>query len=140
MHLLMRLIDDRVCLELSVSDEEAIVVDRAPVEGYMYGLAALSLPGAIPGPMRYFSRRTAESAMWHTRTSVSRTERWSRYLLPKVVVVATLEPERVRIAKQQPYLLDPRWLSDETLERADDFMLGNFPAIWAQLRGAPSDG
>jgi hypothetical protein len=57
--LLMRLIEDRLCLEIRVADDEAIVVERAAVEGYMYGVGAMSLAGRLPEKLRFFSRVSA---------------------------------------------------------------------------------
>lgn len=131
--LLMRLIDDRLCLEADVEDDEAIVVERGAIEGYMYGTQTLSLPGRLPDNLRFFRRCAAEAAMWHSRAAPSNISAWSSYLLPKVIIVAPVPAERVRICRVQPYLLDPRWSTPKTLRRAQMFEVPPFPQIWQRL-------
>jgi len=131
--MLMRLIEDRLCLEVDVTDDEAIVVERATVEGYMHGIAVISLPGRLPESLRFFSRVAAEEAMWQSRVAPSCEEAWSSYLLPKVIITAPIARERTRISPAQPYLCDPRWVTKATKQRAVEFDIPPFPAIRARL-------
>ena len=129
----MRLIEDRLCLEVSVTDTEAVVVERAAVEGYMYGLAVMGLPGQLPEDLRFFSRVSAEEAMWRSQVPPSCRESWARFLLPKVIITAPISRERIRPAPEQPYLLDARWASETTHQRAIAFDIAPFPEIWRRL-------
>lgn len=119
--MLMGLVEDRLCLEVDVADGEADVVERATVEGYMHALNVFGLPGEIPDRFRFFSRRSAEEALWASRVPPSRRDLWSGYLLPKVIVTAAIPSERIRVAREQPYLFDPRWATPQTRSRADLF-------------------
>lgn len=131
--MLMRLIEDRLCLEVDVADDEALVVERAAIEGYMHGCSPLSLPGRLPEAFRYFRRESAEAAMWRSRVAPSYRAAWSSYLLPKVIIVAPIPAHRIRICALQPYLLDPRWDSAATRQRAAEFDIAPFPELWRQL-------
>ncbi len=119
--MLMDLIEDRLCLEVLVRDEEAFVVDRAHVEGYMCGRVLLTLPGPLPPAYRWFRRDSAEAAMLATTAPVSRPDLWAAHLLPKVLVVEPIPPARIRVAPVQPYLLDPRWATAETRRQSEEF-------------------
>ena len=130
----MRLIEDRLCLEVDVADDEAVVVERAAVEGYMHGPGIIGLPGRLPEDLHFFSRASAEEAMWNSRMPPSLRESWSKYLLPKVIITAPVPKERIRLAPEQPYLLDPRWVTDQTRERAARFDIPPFPEIWHRLQ------
>lgn len=136
--LLMRLIEDRLCLEVLVADGEAVVVERAAVEGYMYGLGVMGLAGRLPERLRFFSRVSAEEAMWRSRVAPSHRETWSTYLLPKVIIAAPIARERIRVSPEQPYLLDPRWATETTRQRAGAFEIPPFPEIWERLSAAQS--
>jgi hypothetical protein len=136
--LLMRLIEDRLCLEVAVTDDEAVVVERAAVEGYMYGLGSIALPGRLPADFRFFSRVSSEEAMWQSRVPPSRHERWAAYLLPKVIITSPIAPARILISREQPYLLDPRWVTETTRRRASEFDIPPFPEIWERLMAAQS--
>lgn len=120
--MLMGLLEDRLCLEVEVGDDEGFVVDRAHVEGYMCGHALLSLPGPLPPEYRWFRRDSAEAAMLATRAPISRPDLWSAHLLPKVLLLERVEPPRVRVAPVQPYLFDRRWASEATRRRAEAFV------------------
>jgi hypothetical protein len=136
--LLMRLIEDRLCLEVVVTDAEAVVVERAAVEGYMYGLDVMSLPGRLPEQLRFFSRTSAEASMWRSRVPPSQREIWSTYLLPKVIITAPIARDHIRLSPEQPYLLDPRWATEATRQRAAAFQIPPFPEIWERLTGMRS--
>lgn len=133
MAMLMRIIEDRLCLEAEVLDSEAVVVDRALIEGYMYGGGALELRGRLPSGYRFLLRASADAAMWDTRVPPSDRATWSGYLLPKVIITSRIPPERVRVSTHQPYLLDPRWDNPDTRRRADEFGVDPFPSVWAGL-------
>jgi hypothetical protein len=136
MALLMRLIVDRLCLEILVADDEAIFVERATIEAYMHGVGALGVAARLPPTLRYFRRESAESAMWDSRVLPSNRAAWATYLLPKAIITATIPPSRIRICPDQPYLLDPRWDNATTRTRASQFEIAPFPEIWQMISSA----
>ncbi len=133
--MLMRLIEDRLCLEVLVADDEAVVVERAAVEGYMHGLAGFGARGRLPDAFRFFARVSAEAAMWQSRVPPSHQAVWSAYLLPKVIITEPIAPDRIRVAAGQPYLFDPRWVTDATRARAASFDIEPFPQLRRRLLG-----